>query len=79
MYISIQMKIYLWSFGLPAPEKNIFIIGTSHWTIATSLKSISGVTFPGNAPGNSKCPFFNTIILPTLEKLERFQTGKTDV
>ena len=42
-------------------------------------KIISGVTLHGNAPGNSKCPYFNTIILPTLEKVEKFQTAKIHV
>ena len=66
----------MWSFTLPAPEKSAFIIQISHWTTASSVKSISGVTLHGNAPGNSKCPYFNTIILPTLEKIEKFQQQK---
>ena len=32
----------------------------------------------GNTAGSIKCPYFDTIILPTLKKVKRFQTRKID-
>ena len=59
--------------------ESIFVTGISHWTTASSVKSISGVIFSGNAPGSIKWPYFDTIILSTLKKIKRFQTGNIDV
>ena len=33
----------------------------------------------GNTPDSIKCPYFDTIILPTSKKVKRFQIEKTDV
>ena len=36
------------------------------------------VILSGNTSGGMKCPYFNTIISPTLKKVKRFQTEKID-
>ena len=32
----------------------------------------------GNTPGSIKCPYFDTIILPRLKNVKRFQTRRID-
>ena len=56
--------------------KSIFTTGTSHWTTASSIKSISEVTLFGNAP-DIKYPYFDTIILPT-KWLKKFCTSSAN-
>ena len=61
-------KVFTWEFiykylYITGTCISICTTGTTHWTTTSSLKSISGITLHGNAPGNIKYPYFDTIIL----------------
>ena len=58
---------------IPSSYKIIFTFATSHWTSASSVKTVSGVTLSRNAPGSIKCPYFDTIISHTLKNYKRLK------
>ena len=76
--ISLHIRNYLWSFVDYEHLKMYFYNSTSHWTTASSVKSVSGVILSGYTPGSIKYSHFDTIISPTLKKVKRIQTRKID-
>ena len=72
--ISIHIRIYFWWIVDYHHLKMCFYNSTSHQTTTSSVKSISEAILSGTI----KCPYFDTIVLPTLKKVKRFQTRRID-
>ena len=77
-YISIQIRIYLWSFiDYQHTQKHFY-----DWYITLSYSFICIINIRGNFIWKCywymKCPYLDSIILSTLKEVKRFQTGNLD-